>query len=61
MTLYKVRTASTWLRRDGLSEDDVMLWTGHARQGERAILDVYVARLAEMADKALPVMQRWRV
>lgn len=55
------RTASTWLQRDGLSDEQVMLWTGHARQGDRAMVDVYVVRLAEMARTALPIMQRWRV
>lgn len=55
------RTVSTWLRQGGLTGDDVMLWTGHARQGEQAILDIYIVKAPEMARKAHPIMQRWRV
>lgn len=54
-------TGISLLRAGRLPDEDVMLWSGHKRSGEGAVLDFYDARIGDMAARAWPVMDGWEV
>ena len=54
------RTATSWLIGAGLGDDEARLWTGHLRQGNDHILDVYDVRLRNLEVRSFPVMDGWK-
>ena len=55
------RTVATWLSRDGLRDAEVMLWTGHKREGQKRILDVYIVHGPALRERTWPIMDRWQI
>lgn len=55
------RTVATWLSRDGLRDAEVMLWTGHKREGSTRILDTYIVHGPALRERTWPIMDGWRV
>lgn len=62
LTFNDIRATCTSLLSEArLSDQELIFWTGHGRQDDARMLDVYIRRRTELAASGLAVMRTWRV